>query len=161
MFHKCSSQPMWVLSVWETKELTCFCWSSNTGCDTGRVWYLPSNGNIVDLGLVRREFRRRSEVPTVGSSNVSRLTDLDGSLSWSYRTCSVFITDVSGMDDQRPTASFQMPWGSEVPTWAESSDTSQTSTQLLSFQICWGSGVLTWVGSSDIHWEFRRLTLIL
>ena len=24
--------------------------------DTGCVWYLPSNGNVVDLGLVRWEF---------------------------------------------------------------------------------------------------------
>ena len=64
-----------------------FCWSGNTGRDTGRVWYVPSHDKIlVVLGLVRREFRR-SGVPTmVESSDVSRLTDLESSLSWSYRT---------------------------------------------------------------------------
>ena len=66
----------------------------------------------------------------VGSSDVSRLTDLEGSLSWSYRTCPVFILDVSSMDGQRPTASFQMPRG---------------------------SGVLM-VGSSGMRREFRHLT---
>ena len=43
-----------------------------SGVDTGRVQYLPSNGNIVDLGLVRREFRRRSGVPMVGSPGMGR-----------------------------------------------------------------------------------------
>ena len=56
-----------------------------------------------------REFRRESEVLAVRSSDVSHLSDLDGSLSWSYRTCLVFISDMFGMDDQRPTASFEMP----------------------------------------------------
>ena len=42
----------------------------------------------------------------VGSSDVSCLIDLEGPLSWSYQTCSVFILDVSGMNDQRPMASF-------------------------------------------------------
>ena len=77
--------------------------------DIGRVRYLPSNGKVVVLGLVRREFRRSGVSAMVGSSDVSCLTDLDGSLSWSYRTCPVFIPNMSGMDDQRPTASFQMP----------------------------------------------------
>ena len=43
-----------------------------SGIDTGRVRYLPSSGKIVVLGLVRREFRRKSEVPTVGSSGKGR-----------------------------------------------------------------------------------------
>ena len=86
-----------------------FCWSGS-GIDTGRVRYVPSHDKIlIVLGLVRRKFQRESEVPMVRSSDVSRLTDLEGSLSWSYRTCRVFIPDVSGMDGQRPTASFQMP----------------------------------------------------
>ena len=42
-----------------------------SGIDTGRVRYLPSSGKIIVLGLVRREFRRKSGVPTVGSSDVS------------------------------------------------------------------------------------------
>ena len=38
------------------------------GIHTGRV----SSGKIVVLGLVRREFRRKSAVPTVGSSGIHR-----------------------------------------------------------------------------------------
>ena len=72
--------------------------------DTGRVRYLPSNDKTVVLGLVRRESRHGSGVPTSRTS-----TDLEVSLSWSYRTCPVFTPDVSGMDDQKPTASFQKP----------------------------------------------------
>ena len=51
-----------------------------------------------------RESRHGSGVPTCRTS-----TALEGSLSWSYRMCPVFIPDVSGMHDQRPTASFQKP----------------------------------------------------
>ena len=41
--------------------------------DTGRVRYVPSHDKIlIVLGLVRREFRRESEVPTVGSSGIGR-----------------------------------------------------------------------------------------
>ena len=45
-----------------------------SGVDTGRVWYVPSHDKIVIvLGLVRREFRRKSGVPAmVGSFDVSR-----------------------------------------------------------------------------------------
>ena len=74
------------------------------GIDTRHVWYLPSSGKIIVLGLVHREFRQGSGVPTSCT-----LTDLEGSLSWSYRMCPVFIPDVSGMHDQRPTTSFQKP----------------------------------------------------
>ena len=64
------------------------------GINIGCVRYLPSNCNIVDLGLVRREFRCGSGVPAmVRSSDVSRLTDLESSLWWSYQTCPVFIPD--------------------------------------------------------------------
>ena len=35
-----------------------------SGIDTGRVRYLPSNGKVVVLGLVHREFRQWSGVPT-------------------------------------------------------------------------------------------------
>ena len=46
------------------------------GIYTGRVRYVPSHDKIlIVLGLVRQEFRRESEVPMVGSSDVSRLTD--------------------------------------------------------------------------------------
>ena len=51
-----------------------------------------------------RESRHGSGVPMSRTS-----TDLEVSLSWSYRTCPVFTPDVSGMDDQKPTASFQKP----------------------------------------------------
>ena len=47
-----------------------FSWSG--GIDTGRVRYLPSNGKVVVLGLVRREFQRESGVPTVESSGIGR-----------------------------------------------------------------------------------------
>ena len=43
-----------------------------SGIDTGRVRYLPSSGKIVVLGLVRREFRRKSGVSTVGSPGKGR-----------------------------------------------------------------------------------------
>ena len=43
-----------------------------SGIDTRHVWYLPSNGKIVVLGLVRREFRRKSGVSTVGSPGKGR-----------------------------------------------------------------------------------------
>ena len=41
--------------------------------DTGRVWYVPSHDKIlIVLGLVCREFRHESKVPTVGSSGIGR-----------------------------------------------------------------------------------------
>ena len=40
-----------------------------SGINTGHVRYLPSSGKIIVLGLVRREFRRKSGVLTVESSN--------------------------------------------------------------------------------------------
>ena len=43
-----------------------------SGIYTGRVRYLPSSAKIVVLGLVRREFRHKSGVPTVGSSSKGR-----------------------------------------------------------------------------------------
>ena len=43
-----------------------------SGIDTEHVWYLPSSGKTIVLGLVRREFRRRSGVPTVGSPGIGR-----------------------------------------------------------------------------------------
>ena len=110
---------------------------------TGRVRYLPSNDKIVVLRLVRRESQQWSRVLASRA-----LTNLESSLWWSYQMCLVFIPDVSGMDDQRPTASFQNALRvrssnvsrefrrSEVPACVGNSDTSQTSIQLLSFQIC-------------------------
>ena len=71
---------------------------------TGRVRYVPSNDKILDvLGLVRREFRRKSGVPVIiGSFDVSSLTDLE-------KFTILVIPDVSGMNGQRPTVSFQKP----------------------------------------------------
>ena len=43
-----------------------------SGIDTGHVRYLPSSGKIIVLGLVRREFRRKSGVLTVGSPGKGR-----------------------------------------------------------------------------------------
>ena len=80
-----------------------------SGMSSAMINFLLLSGWFVGSSDVSRKFRR-SRVPTmVESSDVLRLTDLDDSLSYSYRTCSVFIPDVFGMDDQRPTASFQMP----------------------------------------------------
>ena len=135
-----------------------------SGIDTGRVRYLPNNGNIVDLGLVCREFRHESEVPTVGSSNISCLTDLESSLWWSYRTCLVWkargqrlvFKCLEGREFRR----------SEDLACVGSSDTSQTSLSYLVFKYAKGqefrreSGVLT-VGSFGIHREFGRLTMLL
>ena len=59
-------------------------------------WFIGSSDS--------RESRQGSGVPTSHT-----LTNLEGSLSWSYRMCPVFIPDVSGMPDQKPTASFQKP----------------------------------------------------
>ena len=47
----------------------------------------PAVVKIVVLGLVRQEFRQGSGVPTSRT-----LTNLEGSLSWSYRTCPVCTT---------------------------------------------------------------------
>ena len=70
-----------------------------SGIDIGRVRYVPSHDKILDvLGLVHREFRRSGVPAMVGSSDISCLTDLESSLSWSCWMCSVFILDVSGMD---------------------------------------------------------------
>ena len=107
MFHKCSSQPNWVLSIWATKELTLFllvwlyqtcpvCIPDVSGICPVIVKMLFS-GWFVESSDVGREFRL-SGVPTVGSSGKGRefrhltLTVLEGSLSWSYRTCPVWTT---------------------------------------------------------------------
>ena len=63
------------------KRANLFFASLASGIDTGHVRYLPSNGNIVDLGLVHREFRRPGVPAMVGSFDVSCLTDLESSLS--------------------------------------------------------------------------------
>ena len=43
-----------------------------SGIDTGRVQYLPSSAKTIVLGLVHREFRRKSGVPTVRSPDKGR-----------------------------------------------------------------------------------------
>ena len=44
-----------------------------SGIHTGRVRYEPSLGKILDvLRLVRREFRRKSEVSTVGTFGIDQ-----------------------------------------------------------------------------------------
>ena len=116
-----------------------FCWSGNT--DTGRVRYVPSNDKIlIVLGWfvgssdVSQKFRRSGVPAYVGSSDVSRLTDLEGSLSWSYRTCPVCTTksqrlvfkSLEGREFRRE----------EVPACVGSFDTSYSLTQLHGFQIC-------------------------
>ena len=75
-----------------------------SGIHTGRVRYLSSSYKIVVLRLVRRESQQWSRVLASRA-----LTNLESSLWWSYQMCLVFIPDVSGMDEQKPTASFQKP----------------------------------------------------
>ena len=73
-----------------------------SGIDTGLVRYVSSHDKILDvLGLIHREFRYLRVLAIVGSSNVSRLTDLE--------KFTVLVIPMSGMDGQRPMASFQMP----------------------------------------------------
>ena len=145
MFHKCLSQPMWVLSIWASKELTLslLVWQYQT-CpvlipDVSDIcpavlkllfsgWFVGSSDG--------RESRQGLGVPTSRT-----LTDLEGSLSW--------------LHDQRPTASFQKPWGSEVPTWVGSSDMCREFRHLTNFNsVTWFSNLLR-VGSSDSR-EFRH-----
>ena len=57
---------------------------------------------LVFQSLEGREFRRSGVPARVGSSDVSHFNCLEGFTI-------LVIPDVSGMDDQRPTASFQMP----------------------------------------------------
>ena len=119
-----------------------------------------------------------SGVPTmVGSSDNDReFRRL--ALNWLRWFTVLVIPDVSGMDYQRPTTSFQMPWGSRVPMWVGSSDgrkfrhasgvptPHKLQLSYLVFKYAEGqefrreSGVPT-VGSSGIHQEFRHLTLSL
>ena len=49
-----------------------FIFAGLAGIDTGRVRYLPSSAKTVVLGLVRREFRHKLGVPTVGSPSKGR-----------------------------------------------------------------------------------------
>ena len=104
----------------------------------------PAVIKIVVLGLVRREFRQGSRVSMSRS-----LTVLQGSLSWSYRTCLVFILDVSGMDDQRPTASF-----SKVVR-VGSSDMRREFRHLTNLNLVTCFSKLLRVGGSDLGQEFR------
>ena len=96
MFLKCSSQPIWVLSIWATKELTLFLlvWQYRT-CPVSipdmsgicpAVIKLLFSGWLVGSSDGRK-FRQGSGVLTSRT-----LTDLEGSLSWSYRTCPVCMT---------------------------------------------------------------------
>ena len=80
-----------------------------SGIDTGPIRYVPSHDKILDvLGLVRREFQRKSGVSTVrSSSNGREFRRLVLNQLGEFTV--LVIPDVSGMDDQRPMASFQMP----------------------------------------------------
>ena len=160
---------MWVLSIWETKELICFCRSSNTR----RVRYVPSHDKILFvLGLVRREFRCGSKVPTVGSFGIGRefrrfaLNWLRSSLSWSYRTCPVFYRTCPICTTRGQLIVFKFAEGREfrhesgVPT-VESSSMSREFRHLTYFNWVTCFSNLLRVGSSGIHREFRRLTTSL
>jgi len=101
-----------------------------SGIDTGRVRYVPSHDKIlVVLGLIHREFWRKSGGSMVGSSG-NRREFWCLMLNW--------------------LGEVHMPWGSGVLT-VGSSDTSHTLTQLP-----WFSNVLR-VGSFDGR-EFQHLS---
>jgi len=70
-----------------------------SGMCQATIKFLLFSGWFVGSSDVSRKFRRSRVPAMVGSSNVSCLTNLDDSLSWSYRKCAVFLPDVSGMND--------------------------------------------------------------
>ena len=99
-------------------------------------------GWFVESFDVGRESRHGSGVPTSRTS-----TNLEGSLSWSYRTCPVWMTKgqqqfLTVLSVGSSDVSRKFRW-SGVPTCIGSSDTSNILTQLQ-----WFSNML-WVGSSD------------
>ena len=157
---------MWVLSVWETKVIPDV---SDMGQATIKFFFI--------LGLVHQEFQRESEVPTVGSSDIGREFRRIA-LNWLRWFTVLVIPDVSGMHDQRPTASFQMPWGSGIPMWVGSSDgrkfrhasgvptPHKLQLSYLVFKYAEGrefrreSGVPTFIGSFDAsHWYCNLVTV--
>ena len=68
-----------------------------SGMCQATIKFLLFSGWFVGSFDMSQKFRRSGVQTMVGSFDALRLTDSDGSLSW------------SGMDDQRPTTSFQMP----------------------------------------------------
>ena len=125
-----------------------------SGIHTGRVQYLSSSCKIVVLGLVRREFRRSGVRQGSGVPTSRTLTDLEGSLSWSYRTCSVWMTrsqrlvfkSLEGREFRRESG---------VPT-VGSSDMRQEFRYLTNFNSVTCLSKLLRVGGSDLSREFRR-----
>ena len=119
-----------------------------SGIHTGHVRYLSSSYKIIVLGLVRREFRR-SGVPTSRT-----LTDSEGSLSWSYRTCPVCMTkgqrlvfkSLEGREFRRKSG---------VPT-VGSSDMCREFRHLTNFNSVTCFSKLLRVRSSDVSREFRH-----
>ena len=155
MFHKCSSQPMWVLSIWVTKELTCvlLIWLNVSGICPATIKFLLFSGWFIGSFDVSWKFQW-SGVPTSRA-----LTDLESSLSWSYRTCPVWTTrgqrlvfqSLEGREFQRESG---------VPT-VGSFGMCREFWHLAYFNsVTWFSNILR-VRSFDMCREFRRLTTSL
>ena len=139
-----------------------------SGIDIGRVRYLPSSCKIVVLGLLRREFRRRSGVPTVGSPGMSRefrrlalqhtlrfhCPGHTGRVRYSYRTCPVWTTrgqrlvfqSLEGRDFRRESG---------VPTVGSPGMCREFRHLIFFNSVTWFSNLLR-IGSSDVSREFRR-----
>jgi len=139
-----------------------------SGIHTGRVRYLSSSCKIVVLGLVSREFRRRSGVPTVGSPGMGRefrrvalqLTwrvhcpGHTGHVRYAYRTCPVWMTRSQRLVfKSREGREFRRKSG--VPT-VGSSDICREFRHLTNFNSVTCFSNMLRVGSSDVSREFRR-----
>ena len=100
-----------------------------------------------------------SEVSMVGSSDISCLIDLDGSLSWSYRTCPVWMTRGQRLVFKcLESREFRGKLG--VPTVGSSGMSREFRHLTYLNSVTWFSNMLR-VGSFDVSQEFRRLTLTL
>ena len=139
-----------------------------SGIHTGRVRYLSSSHEIVVLGLVSREFRRRSGVPTVGSPGMGRefrhgalrptwrvhCPGHTGHVRYAYRTCPVWMTRSQRLVfKSREGREFRRKSG--VPT-VGSSDICREFRHLTNFNSVTCFSNMLRVGSSDVSREFRR-----
>ena len=139
-----------------------------SGIHTGRVRYLSSSCKPVVLGLVRREFRRRSGVPTVGSPGMGRefrrgalrptwrvhCPGHTGHVRYAYRTCPVWMTRSQRLVfKSREGREFRRKSG--VPT-VGSSDICREFRHLTNLNLVTCFSNMLRVGSSDVSREFRR-----
>ena len=142
-----------------------FCWSGKIqnvfGICPAMIKVLFS-GWFLGSSEVSQKFRRSGVPAMVRSSDISSLTDLESSLWWSYRTCPVFIPDMSGICPAMVKLLFSgwfvgssdVSWKfqrSEVPTMAGSSDVLHL-TDL--------DGSLSWSYQTCLVWTTRGQRLV-